>query len=48
MSKKILVVDYERNSIEYIQDILKEEDFSLLTASDGLQALHTYENNILI
>jgi DNA-binding response OmpR family regulator len=46
MSKKILVVDYERNSIEYIQDILKEEDFSLLTASDGQQALHTYENNI--
>ena len=46
MAKKILIVDYERNSIEYIQDILKEEDFSLLTASDGQQALHTFENNI--
>ena len=46
MAKKILIVDYERNSIEYIQDILKEEDFSLLTASDGQQALHAYENNI--
>jgi DNA-binding response OmpR family regulator len=46
MSKKILVVDYERNSIEYIQDILKGENFSLLTASDGQQALQTYENNV--
>jgi two-component system, OmpR family, alkaline phosphatase synthesis response regulator PhoP len=46
MAKKILIVDYERNSIEYIQDILKEEDFSLLTASDGQQALHAYENNV--
>lgn len=46
MSKKILVVDYERNSIEYIQDILRGENFSLLTASDGQQALHTYENNV--
>jgi DNA-binding response OmpR family regulator len=46
MVKKILVVDYERNSIEYIQNILKEENFSLLTASDGQQALHTYEINV--
>ena len=46
MAKKILIVDYERNSIEYIQDILKEEDFSLLTASDGQQALLTFENNV--
>lgn len=46
MAKKILIVDYERNSIEYIQDILKEEDFSLLIASDGQQALHTFEDNV--
>jgi len=46
MSKKILVVDYERNSIEDIQEILKGEDFSLLTASDGQQALQTYEKNV--
>lgn len=46
MSKKILIVDYERSSIEYIQDILKEEDFSLLTVSDGQQALHTYQHNV--
>src|SRR3972149_8581262 len=46
MPKKILVVDYEPNSIEDIQEILKGESFSLLIASDGQQAVQSFMKNV--
>ncbi|MFN8007183.1 MAG: response regulator [Terriglobia bacterium] len=46
MSKKILVVDYERNSIDYIQETLRGEGYSLLTAYDGQQALQSYQSQV--
>jgi two-component system, OmpR family, alkaline phosphatase synthesis response regulator PhoP len=46
MPKKILVVDYEPNSIEDIREILKGESFSLQIANDGQQALQSYMMNV--
>ena len=42
MPKTILVVDYEQRSIEEIRELLKDEGFSLLTASDGNQAMEVF------
>lgn len=46
MSKTILVVDYEPRSIEEIKELLKEEGFSLLTASDGNQAMEVFDASV--
>jgi CheY-like chemotaxis protein len=46
MKKTILVVDFERESIEEIRKILQSEDFRLLTASDGNEALSVFESAV--
>jgi DNA-binding response OmpR family regulator len=43
MNKTILVVDYERNSLDEIQQLFEDEQFTLLTAFDGSQALDLFE-----
>src|SRR6266480_4936433 len=43
MNKTILVVDYEQKSLDEIQQFLKGEHFTLLTAYDGSQALEIFE-----
>jgi DNA-binding response OmpR family regulator len=45
MQKKILIVDFEQESIAGIQEILKGQDFSIVTAADGNQALGLFETN---
>jgi CheY-like chemotaxis protein len=42
MQKTILIVDFERESSEELQQILKSEDFLVLTAADGHQALAVF------
>lgn len=44
MKKTILIVDFEQKAIEEMQQILQDEDFHLLTASDGSQALEMFES----
>jgi len=43
MNKTILVVDYEQKSLDEIQELFKGEQFDLLTAFDGSQALEIFE-----
>ena len=43
MNKTILVVDYEQKSLDEIQELFKDEQFELLIASDGTQALEIFE-----
>lgn len=38
--KKILVVDDEQDSITFVETILKEEGFTVITAGDGLEGFH--------
>ncbi len=45
MQKKILIVDFEEESIKEIQNLLKDEDFAVLTASDGERALGVFQSN---
>jgi len=42
MQKTILIVDFEQESSEELQQILKSEDFLVLTAADGHQALAVF------
>jgi len=43
MRKTILIVDFEQESTEELQHILTTEDFQVLTAADGHQALAVFE-----
>ncbi|MCI0422552.1 MAG: response regulator [Acidobacteria bacterium] len=43
MQKTILIVDFEQESVKELQQVLKSEDFLVLTASDGNQALSVFE-----
>ena len=43
MNKTILVVDYEQKSLDEIRGLFRDEQFDLLTASDGTQALEIFE-----
>jgi DNA-binding response OmpR family regulator len=43
MNKTILVVDYEQKSLDEIQELFKDEQFDLLMAFDGGQALEMFE-----
>src|SRR5215510_12078946 len=43
MNKTILVVDYEQKSLDEIRGLFMDEQFDLLTASDGTQALEIFE-----
>ena len=43
MQKTILIVDFEPESSEELQQILKSEGFLVLTAADGHQALDMFE-----
>jgi two-component system, OmpR family, alkaline phosphatase synthesis response regulator PhoP len=43
MNKTILLVDYEQKSLNEIQELLKNEQFDLLMAFDGSQALEIFE-----
>lgn len=43
MNKTILVVDYEQKSLDEIQELFKDEQFDLLMAFDGSQALEIFE-----
>ena len=43
MQKTILIVDFEQESSEELQQILKSEDFLVLTAADGHQAMAVFE-----
>ena len=43
MQKTILLVDFEQESSEELQQILKSEGFLVLTAADGHQALAVFE-----
>jgi CheY-like chemotaxis protein len=43
MNKTILVVDYEQKSLNEIQELFKDEQFDLLMAFDGSQALEIFE-----
>ena len=46
MNKTILVVDYEQKSLDEIRGLFRDEQFDLLTASDGTQALEIFEKKI--
>ncbi|HET6961258.1 MAG TPA: response regulator [Terriglobia bacterium] len=43
MQKTILIVDFERESLEELQQVLRGEDFLVLTAVDGQQALSVFQ-----
>ena len=43
MQKTILIVDFEQESSEELQQILQSEEFLVLTAVDGQQALSVFE-----
>ena len=43
MQKTILIVDFEQESCEELQQILQSEAFQVLTAVDGQQALSVFE-----
>ena len=43
MQKTILIVDFEQESSEELQQILRGEDFLVVTAADGHQALTVFE-----
>jgi two-component system, OmpR family, alkaline phosphatase synthesis response regulator PhoP len=43
MNKTILVVDYEQKSLDEIQELFKDEQFDVLIACDGTQALEIFE-----
>ena len=43
MKKTILLVDYEQKSLSEIQEVFREEQFDLLMAFDGSQALEIFE-----
>jgi len=43
MQKTILIVDFEQESSEELRQILQSEDFLVLTAADGHQALAVFE-----
>ncbi len=43
MSKKILVVDDEENIVEFLESILKKEEFLVVTAGSGEEALRKFK-----
>jgi len=43
MQKTILIVDFEQESLEELQQVLQSEEFLVLTAVDGQQALSVFE-----
>jgi CheY-like chemotaxis protein len=43
MPKTILIVDFEQESLEELQQVLQSEEFLVLTAVDGQQALSVFE-----
>jgi CheY-like chemotaxis protein len=43
MQKTILIVDFEQESLEELQQVLQSEKFLVLTAVDGQQALSVFE-----
>jgi PleD family two-component response regulator len=43
MQKTILIVDFEQESCEELQQILESENFLVLKAADGQQALAVFE-----
>jgi DNA-binding response OmpR family regulator len=45
MSRKILVVDDTKNVQKMISDFLSGQDFEVLTASDGREAMQTLQNS---
>lgn len=45
MQKTILIVDFEQRAIEELEEILKGEDFSVLTAADGNEALGVFQSS---
>ena len=44
MSKKILVVDDEENIVEFLESILRKEDFEVATANSGTEAIEKFNN----
>lgn len=45
MSKKILVVDDEKDIVEILQEILRHEGYDVITASDGNEGLKKASEN---
>ena len=43
MQKTILIVDFEQESLEELQQVLRSEEFLVVTAVDGQQALSVFE-----
>ncbi len=43
MQKKILIVDFEQRAVEEIQEILRSEDYTVLTAADGSEAIGVFQ-----
>ncbi len=43
MQKTILIVDFEQESLEELQQVLQSEEFLVVTAVDGQQALSVFE-----
>jgi TonB family protein len=44
-AKKILVVDFDAESIDFLSDYLQNEGYSILTATDGISGLEKYESS---
>lgn len=44
-AKKILAVDFDAESLDFLSEFLRNEGYTVLTATDGISGLEKYESN---
>jgi TonB family protein len=44
-AKKILAVDFDAESLDFLSEFLRNEGYAVLTATDGISGLEKYESN---